>query len=85
MTPFSFARLHRSTSYWTVLFALLFANGMSWFTRSPTDAAAGFPFPFWIDDGAGGGLLVTGLLLDIVLAWTLAVIAAWVSLLFRRR
>lgn len=80
---FSLARLHRSRSYWTVLLLFAIANVLSWVLPGEMRTHAGFPFPFFIAEPDGGALQVTGLLLDIVLAWTLAVAAAWIGFVIR--
>ena len=91
---FSFAALHRSAAYWSVLGLAAAAN--AWSFAAPrlgepaccdSVTATGFPFPFYLAGGIAGEerWLVTGLLLDLVVAWTLAVIAAWIGLAWRRR
>lgn len=91
---FSFKRLHASRSYWTVLAVFALGNGWTWLRhrlREPECCdqlvAIGFPFPFHVSGGIAGrdDLLVTGLMLDIVLAWTLAVLATWIVLSWRAR
>lgn len=91
---FSFAKLHASRSYWTILALFAAANLWSWLAyrlREPECCdqliAIGFPFPFFVSGGIAGrsDVLVTGLLLDLVLAWTLAVIATWIVLSWRGR
>ncbi|MGB5353192.1 MAG: hypothetical protein WBN32_06220 [Woeseia sp.] len=89
---FSLSLLHRSTSYWLVLAVFAAANAWSWLRHNIAEPpcceqilAAGFPFPFYLDGGLAGhsDFLITGFLLDIVIAWTLAVCAAWLALLIR--
>lgn len=91
---FSHSLLHKSKAYWLVLGLFAAANLYSWFRDHLIDPACcdqlvarGFPFPFHVSGGIAGRseMLITGLLLDVVVAWTLAVCAAWVGLIIRRR
>lgn len=89
---FRYALLHRSVSYWLILGFFSVINLWTWLRHRVTEpaccdqlASVGFPFPFHVSGGIAGrdDLLVTGLLLDGVIAWTLAVIAAWIALLIK--
>ncbi|MEQ8206976.1 MAG: hypothetical protein RIA65_12425 [Woeseia sp.] len=91
---FSFNELRRTRSYWLVL--LLFAAGNVWsaihYYKGLHDSYGaalfvGLPFPFYHSSlpVESGRILWTGLLLDLVLAWTVAVIAGWLALLLAQR
>lgn len=91
---FSFASLHATRSYWVILALFAAANLWSWLRHRPGDAECcdrligiGFPFPFHVSGGIAGrdDLLVTGLLLDLVIAWTCAVLGTWIALSWRNR
>lgn len=91
---FSFATLHSARSYWATLAVFAAANAWTWLRHRVGEPACcdrietvGFPFPFHASGGIAGidELLVTGLLLDLVLAWTVAVAAAWAALTWARR
>ncbi|MBT8084245.1 MAG: hypothetical protein HKN35_04970 [Woeseia sp.] len=86
---FRFSLLHQSASYWLVLGLFFGANAWSWLRYRVVHpeccdpiTTVGFPFPFLLRDAIAGSneLLVFGLLLDIAIAWTLAVAAAWLAL-----
>ena len=92
--PFSFSALHSSRSYWAVLGLFAAANAWTWLRHRVGEPeccdriqTVGFPFPLHASGGFAGidEWLVTGLLLDLVVAWTAAVIAAWVALARRER
>ncbi len=86
---FSFGALHRSAAYWTVLACFVAANLWGALRQStiwpgccgPGDAV-GVPFRFFIrgNDVAPAQFFWTGLLLDVVIAWTLAVVVTWIVL-----
>lgn len=87
---FSLSLLHKSASYWLVLAIFGAANTWSWLRHSIAEPpccdevlAIGFPFPFYLGGELAGrnDFLITGFLLDIVVAWTLAVCAAWIALM----
>lgn len=91
---FSFASVHATKSYWATLLLFAAANLWTWLRHRLSEPeccdrliGVGFPFPFHVSGGIAGrdDLLVTGLLLDLVIAWTFAVIAAWIALSWRRR
>lgn len=86
---FNFARLHAARPYWATIGVFLLANLWSWLRHRTGEPeccdlllSTGFPFPFHVSGGIAGrdDFLLTGFLLDVILAWTLAVIAAWISL-----
>lgn len=86
---FSFFVLHRSSAYWLVIGLFVGANLWSWLRYrrgideySEITQSVGFPFPFHVrsEVTGSGDFLLTGLLLDIVVAWTLAALATWISL-----
>ncbi len=91
---FSFSRVHKSYTYWTIISLFGIANLWSALRylragRNGLDDLLfiGFPFPFYVSGGAvsRNGLLVTGALLDLVVAWTAALIAAWIALSWQRK
>lgn len=91
---FTFTRLHSTRAYWATILLFGLANLWSWLRHRVGEPeccdlllSTGFPFPFHVSGGIAGrsDFLLTGLLLDIVLGWTLAVTAAWVSLSVRNR
>jgi len=91
---FRISKVNQTRSYWVILGWFVAANVGTALRFFATDAACcdqllsiGFPFPLYVSGGpsSGGQLLVTGLLLDIVIAWTLAIAGAWISLSWQRR
>ena len=90
----SFATLHASRSYWATLAVFAAANAWTWLRHRVGEPeccdrlqSVGFPFPLHVSGGIAGvdQLLVTGLLLDLVIAWTVAVAVAWATLAWGRR
>ena len=86
---FSFKALHRSAAYWTVLAVFFCANLWSalqhsavWPGCCESGHAVGVPFRFFIrgDDVTPAQFFWTGLLLNVVIAWTLAVLVTWIML-----
>lgn len=84
---FSFKALHRSAAYWLVLTCFVGANLWSALQQSAIwpgccdrSDAIGIPFRFLItgNDVASAQFFWTGLLLDVAITWTLAVIATWI-------
>ncbi|ANO51335.1 hypothetical protein [Woeseia oceani] len=91
---FSFYTLRRTRSYWLSLSLFAAGNILSvvryvreWQVNADVARFMGFPFPFYRGSlpADSGQLLWTGLLLDLVLAWTVAVSAAWLALLLAAR
>jgi hypothetical protein len=89
---FRYALLHKSAGYWLVLTFFALANIWSWLRHRLSVSeccdqltSVGFPFPFQVSGGITGqpDFLVTGMLLDIAIAWTLAILVAWAALLVR--
>ena len=83
---FQLSVLVRSWTFWSVILVFAVANALS--VLRPTFAPAccdqevsvGFPFPFHVSGGIAGlsQFYVFGLLLDIVVPVTLAVLAVWI-------
>ena len=76
---FSAGMLWQSRTFWAVVMVFLLANSAT-FVRIEAGASAGFPFPIYRTDPSS--FYVFGLLLNLALIWTTAVIAVWLA---RRR
>jgi hypothetical protein len=84
---FSVAAVSRSRSFRGVIALFAAGNAWSWlrYKIDPVccdqEMTVGFPFPFHISGGIAGleSFYVLGLLLDIILALTLAVLATWIA------
>ena len=88
----SFRTLRRSKSFVTTLVVFAVANVWSWLRHivfpqcCDIEATIGFPVPFHISGGLAGAanFYLLGLLLDLVIAITLAITATWMMSLIRR-
>lgn len=88
----SVATLLRSMTFVGVVAGFIFANTFSWARHQfwpiccDQEVTIGFPVPFHISGGIAGlaNFYPLGLMLDIVLALTVAVTLTWVVLLFKR-
>ncbi len=84
---FSFSALGKSRTFLATALLFVIANAWSWLKQRlfpiccDQEITIGFPFPFHISGGLAGveNFYVLGLLLNIVLAFTLAVSAAWIA------
>ena len=84
---FSFRAVGRSRSFLITIFLFAIGNTWSWLRHKidplccDQEMTIGFPFPFHISGGIAGleSFYVLGLLLDIVLALTLAVLVTWIA------
>jgi len=84
--------LLQTKSFFGVLALFIAANVWSWVRHQiwpvccDQEVTVGFPVPFHISGGIAGmsNFYVLGLLLDIVVALTIAVTLTWVILLIRR-
>lgn len=84
---FSFAAVGRSRAFLITIALFAIGNAWSWLRHKldphccNQEMTVGFPFPFHIGGGIGGleKFYVLGLLLDIVIALTLAVLATWIA------
>lgn len=89
---FSLEILRRSTAFAVVLALFAVANAWSWLRHKlmpvccDQEVTVGFPIPFHISGGVAGtsNFYVLGLLLDITLALTIAVLATWIVRLLRQ-
>ena len=87
----SISVLRKSRTFVCSILVFLIANAWSWLRHQffppccDLEVTTGFPFPFHISGGIAGArqFYVFGLLLDIVLALTLSVLAAWVAISIR--
>lgn len=83
---FSAGMMWRSRTFWAVIAVFIVANGWSWLRHRVDPACCdremtiGFPFPFHVSGGLAGlsEFYVFGLLLDLVVAWTVAILAVWI-------
>jgi hypothetical protein len=88
----SFKTVAWSRSFIVTILVFVLANLYSWLRHSlfpvccDQEVTVGFPFPFHISGGIGGAanFYLLGLLLDIVLAFTLAVLARWIAVSLAR-
>ena len=88
---FSFDLLWRSWIFWIVVAAFVVANLLSVILPRLDPACCdqeisiGFPFPIHVSGGIAGGsdFYLSGLLLDILLTWTIAVLVVWIVRLVR--
>ncbi len=84
---FSFSAVGRSRAFVITIFLFLIGNTWSWLRHKldplccDQEMTIGFPFPFHISGGIAGleTFYTLGLLLDIVLALTLAVLVTWIA------
>ena len=84
---FSFRAVGRSRSFLITIALFAIGNAWSWLRHKidppccDQEMTIGFPFPFHISGGIAGleSFYVLGLLLDIVLALTLAVLVTWIA------
>ena len=84
---FSFRAVGRSRSFLITITLFAIGNAWSWLRHKidpqccDQEMTVGFPFPFHISGGIAGldSFYVLGLLLDIVLALTLAVLVTWIA------
>jgi hypothetical protein len=89
----SVATLFRSMTFVGVVAGFIFANAFSWARHRfwpiccDQEVTIGFPVPFHISGGIAGlsNFYLLGLMLDTVLALTVAVTLTWVVLLFKRQ
>lgn len=83
---FSFTTVGKSRSFQGVIALFAAGNAWSWLRHKidpvccDQEMTVGFPFPFHISGGIAGieTFYVLGLLLDLTLALTLAVLATWI-------
>ena len=88
---FSFRAVGRSRSFQITIILFALGNAWSWLRHKvdplccDQEITIGFPFPFHISGGIAGldSFYVLGLLLDIVLALTLAVLVTWIATVFK--
>ncbi len=87
---FSAHLIWRSRTFWVVIGLFALANVIS-ALRPALDPACldgecsmGFPFPFYLGVGDLARFFVFGALLDLVVAWTIAVLAVWLVRIVRR-
>lgn len=84
---FSFRAVGRSRAFVITIILFVAGNAWSWLRHKfdppccDQEMTTGFPFPFHISGGiaGSGSFYVLGLLLDIVLALTLAVLVTWIA------
>ncbi len=84
---FSFGAVGRSRAFVITMVMFAIGNAWSWLRHKldplccDQEMTVGFPFPFHMSGGIGGfeSFYVLGLLLDIVIALTLAVLATWIA------
>ena len=84
---FSFRAVGRSRSFLITITLFAIGNAWSWLRHKidplccDQEITIGFPFPFHISGGIAGldSFYVLGLLLDITLALTLAVLVTWIA------
>ena len=89
---FSFRAVGRSRSFLITIILFAIGNAWSWLRHKidplccDQEMTIGFPFPFHISGGIAGleSFYVLGLLLDIVLALTLAVLVTWIATAFKK-
>jgi hypothetical protein len=85
---FSFSALGRSRTFIVTVLLFVLANVWSWARHvisqvcCDQEITVGFPFPFHISGGIAGTaqFYVLGMLLDVVLALTVAVLATRISI-----
>jgi hypothetical protein len=88
---FSFRAVGRSRAFLITIVLFAIGNAWSWLRHKidplccDQEMTVGFPFPFHISGGIAGleSFYVLGLLLDIVLALTLAVLVTWIATAFK--
>jgi len=91
IVKFSSHYLWKSRSFWGAIAAFALANLWSWLRHhvNPVccdqEQSIGFPFPIHVTGGIGGfeSFYVFGLLLDVVVAWTAAVLLVWIVRVYR--
>ena len=84
---FSLRAVGRSRSFLITITLFAIGNAWSWLRHKidplccDQEITIGFPFPFHISGGIAGldSFYVLGLLLDITLALTLAVLVTWIA------
>ena len=89
---FSFSAVGRSRAFLATMAFFAVGNAWSWLRHKidpvccDQEMTVGFPFPFHISGGIAGleTFYVLGLLLDVVLALTLAVSATWIATAFKK-
>jgi hypothetical protein len=89
---FSFSAVGRSRAFLVTIILFAIGNVWSWLRHKinpvccDQEMTVGFPFPFHISGGIVGleTFYVLGLLLDIVLALTLAVSVTWIATAFKK-
>ena len=89
---FQLANLWRSGAFLSTLLVFALLNAASWTryryfpTTDGTQSSVGFPFPLFIDDRFEGTsqFFLLGLLLDLAVALTLALLVTWLAEALRR-
>ena len=84
---FPFSAVGRSRAFQATVILFAIANVWSWLQDKldpvccDQEMTVGFPFPFHISGGIAGGekFYLLGLLLDVMLALTLAVLVTWIA------
>lgn len=85
-------KLRDSRSFQVTILLFAAANLWSWLRHRQStlccdqEVTVGFPFPFHISGGIAGqqGFYMLGLLLDIVIALTMAFVMMWIAHVLRR-
>lgn len=89
---FSFSAVGRSRAFLITVTLFAIGNAWSWLRHKlnpvccDQEMTVGFPFPFHISGGIAGdaSFYVLGLLLDVVLALTIAVSVTWIATALKR-
>jgi len=89
---FTFSAVGRSRAFLITVFLFAIGNAWTWLRHKldpvccDQEMTVGFPFPFHISGGIAGdaSFYVLGLMLDVVLALTIAVLVTWIATALKR-